>query len=143
MPSGQSPFSSQPVIEAVLGEGVARELGLALADPAVALGWPKERVLVIDEDQWQSGKTADDRPGFQRLIAEVTMNPVGLILGLEVSRLARSNKDGHDLFELCAIFQTLLADQAAGRSFADGPARLRQLWRADARHVRGSRQTLL
>jgi DNA invertase Pin-like site-specific DNA recombinase len=95
----------------VLEHRESRERQYALADHAVALGWPKDRVLVIDEDQGQSGKTADDRPGFQRLVAEVTMSHVGLILGLEVSRLARSNKDWHDLYELCAIFQTLLTDQ--------------------------------
>jgi DNA invertase Pin-like site-specific DNA recombinase len=95
----------------VLEHRESRERQYALADHAVILGWPKERVLVIDEDQGQSGKTADDRTGFQRLVAEVTMSHVGLILGLEVSRLARSNKDWHDLYELCAIFQTLLADQ--------------------------------
>jgi DNA invertase Pin-like site-specific DNA recombinase len=95
----------------VLEHRESRERQYALADHAIALGWPKDRVLVIDEDQGQSGKTADDRLGFQRLVAEVTMSHAGLILGLEVSRLARSNKDWHDLFELCAIFQTLLADQ--------------------------------
>jgi DNA invertase Pin-like site-specific DNA recombinase len=95
----------------VLEHRESRERQYALADHAVALGWPKDRVLVIDEDQGQSGRTADDRPGFQRLVAEVTMNHVGLVLGLEVSRLARSHKDWHDLYELCAIFQTLLADE--------------------------------
>jgi len=95
----------------VLEHRESRERQYALADHAVVLGWPKDRVLVIDEDQGQSGKTADDRPGFQRLIAEVTMSHVGLVLALEVSRLARSDKDWHDLYELCAIFQTLLADQ--------------------------------
>lgn len=95
----------------VLEHRESRERQYALADLAVAFGWPKDRVLVIDEDQGQSGKTAENRVGFQRLVAEVTMEHVGLILGLEVSRLARSNKDWHHLFELCAIFQTLLADQ--------------------------------
>src|SRR5882724_9906545 len=90
----------------VLEHRESRERQYALAEHAVALGWPKDRVLVIDEDQGQSGKTAECRIGFQRLVAEVTMNHVGLILGLEVSRLARSDKDWHDLYELCAIFQT-------------------------------------
>ena len=83
----------------------------ALADHAVTLGWPKERVLVIDEDQGLSGKTAEGRDGFHRLLAEVTMNHVGLVLGLEMSRLARSNKDWHQLLEVCAVFDALLADQ--------------------------------
>lgn len=83
----------------------------ALVDRAVALGWPRDRVLVIDEDQGRSGATVEGRLGFQRLLAEVGLDHVGLILGLEMSRLARSCKDWHQLLELCAIFRTLLADQ--------------------------------
>ncbi len=83
----------------------------ALADHAIALGWPKERVMVIDEDQGQSGRSAEQRSGFQRLLAEVGMDHVGIILGLEMSRLARSSKDWHHLLEWCAVFGTLLADQ--------------------------------
>jgi DNA invertase Pin-like site-specific DNA recombinase len=78
---------------------------------AVALGWPQERVVVIDEDQGQSAKWAEGRLGFQRLLAEVGLDHVGLVLGIEMSRLARSNKDWHQLLELCALFRTLLADQ--------------------------------
>ena len=78
---------------------------------AVALGWAEDRVVVIDEDQGRSGQTAEGRLGFQRLLAEVGLDHVGLILGIEMSRLARSCKDWHQLLELCAIFQTLLADQ--------------------------------
>ena len=66
---------------------------------------------IIDADQGRSGTTAEDRLGFQRLLAEVGLNHVGIILGTEMSRLARSNKDWHQLIELCAIFRTLLADQ--------------------------------
>lgn len=90
-------------------ESNLRQYGLV--DYAVALGWPAERVLVIDEDQGQSGQSAATRFGFQRLLTEVTLDHVGLILGLEMSRLARSNKDWHQLLELCGIFGTLLADQ--------------------------------
>jgi DNA invertase Pin-like site-specific DNA recombinase len=82
-----------------------------LAAHAVALGWSRHRVLVIDEDQGQSGRSAEHRAGFQRLLTEVTLGHVGLILGLEMSRLARSSKDWHHLLELCALFGTLLADQ--------------------------------
>jgi DNA invertase Pin-like site-specific DNA recombinase len=82
-----------------------------LAAHAVALGWPADRAVVIDEDQGSSGQSADHRTGFRRLISEVTMDHVGLILGLEMSRLARSSKDWHHLLELCAVFNTLLADQ--------------------------------
>lgn len=83
----------------------------ALVDRAVELGWPRDRVLVIDDDQGKSGSTAVGRLGFQRLLAEVGLDHVGLILGIEMSRLARSCKDWHQLLELCAIFRTLLADQ--------------------------------
>ncbi len=83
----------------------------ALADRAVDLGWPRDRVLVIDEDQGKSGSTAVGRPGFQRLLAEVGLDHVGLVLGIEMSRLARSCKDWHQLLELCGLFRTLLADQ--------------------------------
>jgi DNA invertase Pin-like site-specific DNA recombinase len=90
-------------------ESTARQY--ALQDYAMALGWPATRVLIIDEDQGQSGASAQGRPGFQRLLAEVTMNHVGLVLGLEMSRLARSSKDWHHWLEVWALFGTLLADQ--------------------------------
>ncbi|MEK7412859.1 MAG: recombinase family protein, partial [Planctomycetota bacterium] len=89
-------------------ESTARQY--ALADRAVALGWPSAAVQVIDEDQGHSGSSAQGRSGFQRLLAEVSCDRVGLILGLEMSRLARSCKDWHALLELCAIYRTLLAD---------------------------------
>jgi DNA invertase Pin-like site-specific DNA recombinase len=82
----------------------------ALAQRAVELGWPPDRILVIDDDQGKSGTTAEGRLGFQRLLAEVGLDHVGLILGIEMSRLARSCKDWHQLIELCAIFRTLLTD---------------------------------
>jgi DNA invertase Pin-like site-specific DNA recombinase len=90
-------------------ESTARQY--AFADQAVALGWPRERVLVIDEDLGKSGRSAEGRIGFQRLVTEVTLNHVGLVLGLEMSRLARSSKDWHAFFEMCAIFSTLIADE--------------------------------
>jgi DNA invertase Pin-like site-specific DNA recombinase len=83
----------------------------ALAHRAADLGWPADRILVIDEDQGRSGATAEGRLGFQRLLAEVSLDHVGLILGLEMSRLARSCKDWHQLLEVCALFRALLADQ--------------------------------
>jgi len=89
-------------------ESTARQY--ALADRAAALGWPRAAVEVIDEDQGRSGSSAAGRNGFQRLLAEVSSDRVGLILGLEMSRLARSCKDWHALLELCAIYRTLLGD---------------------------------
>jgi DNA invertase Pin-like site-specific DNA recombinase len=89
----------------------SRERQYALADYAATLGWPRERILVIDEDQGRSGRTIEQRPGFQRLLAEVTLDHVGLVLGLELSRLSRSSRDWYHLLEVCAVFGTLLADQ--------------------------------
>ena len=71
----------------------SRERQYALADYAATLGWPCERIVVIDDDQGCSGRTVEHRPGFQRLLAEVTLDHVGLVLGLEISRLSRSSKD--------------------------------------------------
>jgi DNA invertase Pin-like site-specific DNA recombinase len=90
-------------------ESTARQY--ALHDYAVALGWPAARVLLIDEEQGQSGASAQGRQGFQRLLAEVTMHHGGLVLGVEMSRLARSSKDWQHLLAVCALFGTLLADQ--------------------------------
>ena len=90
-------------------ESAARQYDLARR--AVELGWPGERVLIIDEDQGRSAQSVEGRLGFQRLLAEVGLDHVGLVLGLEMSRLARSCKDWYQLLELCALFRTLLADQ--------------------------------
>ena len=89
-------------------ESTARQY--ALTDRAIALGWPSVAVEIIDEDQGRSGSSAEGRSGFQRLLAEVSADRVGLIIGLEMSRLARSCKDWHALLEVCAIYRTLLAD---------------------------------
>jgi DNA invertase Pin-like site-specific DNA recombinase len=83
----------------------------ALARRAVDLGWPTDRILIIDEDQGRSATTAEGRHGFQHLMTEVGLDHVGLILGLEMSRLARDDDDWHRLVQLCAIFRTLLGDQ--------------------------------
>jgi DNA invertase Pin-like site-specific DNA recombinase len=90
-------------------ESTARQYGLR--EQAVALGWPMERIVVIDGDQGQSGASAADRAGFQTLAAEVALGHVGIVLGLEVSRLARNNADWHRLLELCALTQTLILDE--------------------------------
>ncbi len=95
----------------VLDNKESGERQYALRQRAIQLGWAADRVLVIDTDQGRSGSTAEGRLGFQRLMAEVGLDHVGLILGLELNRLARSCKDWHQLLELCAIFRTLLADQ--------------------------------
>jgi len=83
----------------------------ALRQRAVALGWPSEQVVVIDSDQGQSGASAADREGFQRLVADVGLGKAGIVLGLEVSRLARNNADWHRLLEICALSCTLICDE--------------------------------
>jgi DNA invertase Pin-like site-specific DNA recombinase len=89
-------------------ESTLRQYGLR--ERAVALGWPLERVVVIDSDLGQSGASGD-REGFQKLVAAVGMGQVGVVLGLEVSRLARNNADWHRLLEICALTDTLILDE--------------------------------
>jgi DNA invertase Pin-like site-specific DNA recombinase len=89
-------------------ESTARQY--ALADLAVALGWPRERVEVVDADQGRSGQTAVGRFGFQYLLAELGLDHVGIVLGLEASRLARSDPDWAPLVRLCGVFRVLLCD---------------------------------
>jgi len=90
-------------------ESTKRQYGLR--QRAVALGWPIDNVVVIDSDLGQSGASAADREGFQRLVAEVSMGHAGIVLGLEVSRLARNSSDWHRLLEICALSQTLILDE--------------------------------
>jgi DNA invertase Pin-like site-specific DNA recombinase len=94
----------------VADHGESTRLQYGLADRAVALGWPASRVMVIDEDLGRSAANAAERPGFARLVAEITMGHVGLVLGLEMSRLARAGRDWHQLIELCSLAGALLAD---------------------------------
>jgi len=83
----------------------------ALESRARELGWSPDRIVVIDSDLGQSGVSAVDRKGFQRLITEVTMDNAGIVLGLEVSRLARNNSDWHRLLEICGLTNTLILDE--------------------------------
>jgi DNA invertase Pin-like site-specific DNA recombinase len=85
-------------------------LQYALVERAVRFGWPRERIVVIDDDLGCSGSSAEGRLGFQRLVAEVGLDHVGLVLGIEMSRLARSCRDWHQLLQICALFDTLIAD---------------------------------
>ena len=93
-------------------ESTKRQYGLR--QRAVALGWAEERVIVIDSDLGQSGASSD-REGFQRLVAEVGMGHAGIVLDLEVSRLARNSMDWHRLLEICALTDTLISDEDACR----------------------------
>jgi DNA invertase Pin-like site-specific DNA recombinase len=83
----------------------------ALRGRAIALGWSEDRVVVIDSDQGESGASAAWREGFQRLVTEVGMGRAGIVMGLEVSRLARNNADWHRLLEICALSETLILDE--------------------------------
>jgi DNA invertase Pin-like site-specific DNA recombinase len=89
-------------------ESTARQY--ALAEKAVGLGWLKSQVITIDEDLGVSGKVFVKRSGFDHLNSEVALGRVGILFGLEVSRLARSNADWYRLLDMCAITDTLLAD---------------------------------
>jgi len=82
----------------------------ALRECLSAHGWPRHRIEVIDEDQGRSGKYTAGRVGFQRLVADVSLGKIGIIIGYEVSRLSRNCADWHRLLELCALFDTLIAD---------------------------------
>src|SRR5712671_7862097 len=82
-----------------------------LRQRAIALGWPVDQVIVIDSDQGQSGKFSADREGFQRLVTEVGLGRAGIVMGLEVSRLARNSIDWHRLLEICALTDTVILDE--------------------------------
>ena len=86
------------------------DLQYSLVERAIALGWPRERVELIDEDLGKSGAQAEARGGFQRLLAEMSLARVGLVLSFDASRLARNNHDWYQLLEVCSIFGTLIAD---------------------------------
>ncbi len=104
-------YVRQSTAQQVLDHQESTRLQYGLAGRARDLGWPGERVLVIDDDLGKSaGAGSEVRAGFRRLVSEVGMDHVGLILGVEMSRLARSSKDWHQLLEICALFGTLIAD---------------------------------
>lgn len=99
--------SMRQVLENV--ESTKRQYGLR--GKAVALGWPEDQVVVIDNDQGESGASATWREGFRHLVSEVSMGRAGIVMGLEVSRLARNNADWHQLLEICAFADTLILDE--------------------------------
>ena len=103
-------YVRQSTLQQVLDHQESTRIQYGLAERAQALGWHPERILTIDEDLGKSGSSAEGRLGFQRLVSEVGLNHVGLILGVDMSRLARSSKDWHQLLEICGLFGTLIAD---------------------------------
>jgi DNA invertase Pin-like site-specific DNA recombinase len=103
-------YVRQSTAQQVLEHEESTRLQYGLVARARAWGWSEERTLVIDEDLGRSGSSSEGRVGFKRLVSEVGLDHVGIILGMEMSRLARSSKDWHQLLEICALFGTLIAD---------------------------------
>ena len=103
-------YIRQSTMRQVMEHQESTERQYALGQRAVALGWPSERLVVIDEDLGQSGANGG-RQGFERLVREVGMGRTGIVLSLEVSRLARNSSDWHRLLEICAVTDTLILDE--------------------------------
>jgi DNA invertase Pin-like site-specific DNA recombinase len=104
-------YVRQSTIQQVFENTESTQRQYALRQRAVALGWPQERIVVIDTDLGLSGASAADREGFQKLVTEVGVGRAGIVLGLEVSRLARNSADWHRLLEICALRDTLILDE--------------------------------
>jgi len=104
-------YVRQSTLKQVLNNTESGARQYALRQRAATLGWPAAQIITIDVDQGHSGASAADREGFQHLVAEVGMGRAGIVLGLEVSRLARNNADWHRLLEICALTSTLICDE--------------------------------
>src|SRR5438046_7657684 len=103
-------YVRQSTLRQVLENTESTKRQYALRERAIALGWALDQIVVIDSDLGQSGADSD-REGFQKLVAAVGLGEVGVVLGLEVSRLARSSVDWHRLLEICALTDTLILDE--------------------------------
>jgi DNA invertase Pin-like site-specific DNA recombinase len=104
-------YVRQSTLRQVVENTESTQRQYALRQRAVALGWPIEQVVVIDRDLGHSGASAADREGFQQLVRDVGLGRAGLVMGLEVSRLARNSTDWHRLLEICALTETLILDE--------------------------------
>jgi DNA invertase Pin-like site-specific DNA recombinase len=104
-------YVRQSTLRQVAEHGESTQRQYALRDRAIAAGWPIERVHVIDRDLGKSGSSAAARDGFQQLVSEVGLGKAGVVMGLEVSRLARNSADWHRLIELCSLTATLILDE--------------------------------
>jgi DNA invertase Pin-like site-specific DNA recombinase len=104
-------YVRQSTLRQVIENTESTQRQYALKQQAIRLGWAIEQVIVIDSDLGQSGASSVDREGFQRLVAEVSLGHAGIVLGLEVSRLARNSTDWHRLLEICALNDTLILDE--------------------------------
>ena len=103
-------YVRQSTVQQVERHQESTRLQYALVERAFQFGWARETIVVIDDDLGRSGASIEGRLGFQRLVAEVGLGNVGLVLGVEMSRLARSCRDWHQLLEICSLFDTLIAD---------------------------------
>ena len=104
-------YVRQSSLRQVLENTESTERQYALQQRAIALGWKGDQIIVVDSDLGQSGAASVDREGFQRLVTDVGMGRAGIVMGLEVSRLARNNADWHRLLEICALADTLILDE--------------------------------
>ena len=104
-------YVRQSTLRQVFENTESTKLQYALQQRAIALGWRTEQVVVIDSDLGRSGASVVDREGFQQLVTEVSLGRAGIVMGLEVSRLARNSTDWHRLLEICALADTLILDQ--------------------------------
>jgi len=104
-------YVRQSTLQQVVANTESSQRQYQLRQRAVALGWHQDQIVVIDCDQGQSGASSADREGFQQLVSEVGMGRAGIVMGLEVSRLARNSTDWHRLLEICALADTLILDE--------------------------------
>ena len=104
-------YVRQSTLRQVMENTTSTDRQYGLRQRAVALGWAPEQVVVVDEDLGRSGASSEGREGFQRLVADVGMGKAGIVIGTEVSRLARNNADWHRLLEICALTETLILDE--------------------------------
>ena len=104
-------YIRQSSLRQVLENTESTKRQYALKQRALALGWSREQIVVLDTDLGQSGASSTEREGFQRLVSDVGMGRAGIVMGLEVSRLARNNADWHRLLEICALADTLILDE--------------------------------
>lgn len=104
-------YVRQSTVRQVLENTESTKRQYALKEQAIAMGWPEDRITIIDSDLGKSGSSSADREGFKRLVSEVGMGNAGIVIGLEVSRLARNSSDWHRLLEICALTKTLILDE--------------------------------
>jgi DNA invertase Pin-like site-specific DNA recombinase len=104
-------YIRQSTLRQVIENTTSTDRQYGLRQRAIALGWAVDQIVVIDEDLGRSGASSQGRSGFQRLVADVGMGRAGIVIGLEVSRLARNNADWHRLLEICGLTETLILDE--------------------------------